>query len=77
MLENRPDGAINPQDVYNSLSPDNVDQFVSTLCEQNLSADDHLKQLTEHHDLAILYKGQMSNIYLSNSVILRLIMYND
>lgn len=67
LLENRPDGFVNPQDATHSLSSETVDKFISDLSAKNLSGDDHLNQLTDQLDLAIVYKGSYSH-FISNLI---------
>ena len=61
LQKDRPDGFINPQDKSRSLSVDNVDKFVSDLVAKHLDHEEHVKQLMEQMDLAILYKGKNHN----------------
>jgi len=57
LLDDRPDGLVNPQDRSHSLSSETVDKFISDLASKNISADERLKTLTEQLDMAILCKG--------------------
>lgn len=59
LQKDRPDGFINPQDKSRSLSVDNVDKFVSDVEARSLGHEEHVKQLMEQMDLAILYKGKL------------------
>lgn len=59
LMKDRPEGFMNPQDKSRSLSTDNVDKFVSDLAAKKLTHDEHVKQLMEQMDLAILYKGRL------------------
>ena len=64
LQKDRPDGFINPQDKSRSLSVDNVDKFVSDLVAKHLDHEEHVKQLMEQMDLAILYKGKNHRLLL-------------
>ena len=57
LLKDRPDGCLNPQERCQALDSENIDKLLEDLSKQDLSASDHVKQLTELLDLAILHKG--------------------
>ncbi|XP_067934772.1 peregrin-like [Watersipora subatra] len=58
LLPDRPEGFTNPHEVSQLLSSENVEKMLSDLVAQNLSSDDHLRQLTDQLDMAILHRGR-------------------
>lgn len=57
LLPDRPEGVPNPQDKSRLISSDGVSKYIEDLVKRNMQPEQHVKQLVEQLDLAILHRG--------------------